>query len=81
MTKETKNEIVDVFKSILIFFICLLSLCLLGSEPTTFDEEGLSNYERAFERGGSGWVLCWIWVWSVVTLVVLYIFKYFINKK
>jgi hypothetical protein len=79
-----KNKLINRIENIgflLGCFIGLLTLMMLGAEPTTWDEDGLYDYEHLWDKGNSGWYVMWTWVWSVVTLIGLIVVRSFIKKS
>ncbi len=77
-----KKEKLETIIFFLGCFIGLLTLMMMSAEPTTWDEDGLYDYEHLFDKGNSGWYVRWIWVWSIVSLFGLgMIRKFGYNKK
>jgi len=62
-------------------FIGLITLMMMGAEPTSWNEDGLYEYEHLYDKGSFGWYVKWTWVWSVVTLVGLIIVRQVIKKN
>lgn len=48
----------------------LVTLCILGSEPATFDEAGIDLYEASFEKWGFGWWMGRVWVGLIVFIFI-----------
>jgi uncharacterized BrkB/YihY/UPF0761 family membrane protein len=60
----------------------VVTLLLLGAEPSSSSEESLSNYYHSTDRGNFGWYLCWTWVvFAVITLITFILLVIDSNKK
>jgi hypothetical protein len=59
----------------------LLTLFILGSEPSNSSEESLSSYEHSTDFGNFGWFMCWGWVLCLVLFIVTTLTLYFKEKK
>ncbi len=55
MNKKKVIEQIEMVGFLLGCLIGLLTLMLLCAEPTTWDEDGLSEYEQFWNKGNSGW--------------------------
>ena len=75
-----KKYIPFLFEISLVVF-GIVTILILGSEPSGTSEESLSNYEHSTDKGNFGWYLCWVWVWSGVVTLTTFIYLLIDSNK
>lgn len=71
----------ELIKFILITLFILLTFMIIGMEPSTLNDDTLTEYYSLSDKGNMGWYMLWGWVWLVVSIGVVYLVEYYITKK